>query len=147
MIEPASDPAAWCLRLGALLADTGDGVGALAGRVARDWSDAEGVLRADRLTMVHRSLLRTADDAAALGARMERAQAAVAPAGDLAALLAKLAAIGAVLGGSALGGSAPGGSAPGGHTARRGGVMLGDVDGSRAEAQPGMQLPDTDGSR
>ena len=110
MIEPASDPAAWCLRLGALLAETGDGVGALAGRVARDWSDAEGVLRADRLTMVHRSLLRTADDAAALGARMERAQAAVAPAGDLAALLAKLAAIGPP-GGSALGGSAPGGSA------------------------------------
>lgn len=122
--------AAWCLHLGATLIGTADGVGALAGRVGRDWSDPEGALRADRLSMVHRSLLRAADDASALGARLERAEAAAAPAGDLMTLLARLAALGVALGGPA---------------AQRGGIRLADVDGTRADAPPGMRLPETGG--
>lgn len=123
-----TDAAAWCLRLGAALSDTADGVGALAGRVARDWSDAEGRVRADRLSMVHRSLLDSADDASALGSALERA---AAPAGDLAALLAKLAAIGAAVGGAA---------AP----TKRGGMTLADVEAERAAQAPGMRLPGVD---
>ncbi|MDN5859750.1 MAG: hypothetical protein L0H84_14115 [Pseudonocardia sp.] len=131
MSDPLNDVVAWCRRTSAGLTEIADGVGVLAGRVARDWSDAEGALRADRLSMVHRSLLRAADDVAGLGARMDRATAVAAPAGDLVALLVRLAAIGAALGGQ-----------PG----QRGGITLADVDGERAVTPPGMRLPDTGGS-
>ena len=126
-----SDPAAWCARLGTALTDVGDGIGRLAGQVSRDWSDAEGALRADRLTMLQRSVLRDAEDAAELGTRLERAAAGVGPLGDLTALLVRLAAIGTSA------------TRPSGQ---RDGVVLGDVEGSRAAERPGMQLPDTSGS-
>ncbi len=124
------------LRLGALLAETGDGIGALAGHVAQDWSDAEGALRADRLTMLHRSLLRTADDAAGwepagtggLGGRARRVT--WRRCSDASPRSARSARSGW----------------HGCRTARRGGVTLGDVDGPARRAQPGMQLPDTSGA-
>jgi hypothetical protein len=130
-----SDPvsSAWCARLGAALTEVGDGIGRLAGQVAQDWSDAEGALRADRLTLLQRSVLRDAEDAAELGRRLERAAAGAGPMGDLAALLGRLAAIGAT---GRSGGSEPQGA----------GVTLGDVDGARAVERPGMQLPDVSGS-
>jgi len=125
--------AAWCTRLGAALTEVGDGIGRLAGQVARDWSDAEGALRADRLTLLQRSVLRDAEDAAELGRRLERAASGMGPMGDLAALLGRLAAIGAS-------------ARSGGSEGPRAGVTLGDVDGARAPDRPGMQLPDTSGS-
>ena len=134
MSDPPSNAAAWCTRLGVALTEVGDGIGRLAGHVGQDWSDAEGALRADRLTLLQRSVLRNAEDAAELGRRLERAAAGMGPMGDLAALLGRLAAIGA---------SARSG---GGAEPQRDGVTLGDVDGARAAERPGMQLPDTSGS-
>lgn len=131
MIDPSGSAAAWCTRLGAALTEVGDGIGRLAGHVAQDWSDAEGALRADRLTLVQRSVLRSAEDAAELGSRLERAASGVGPLGDLTALLGRLAAIGGTARGS---------------DPQRAGVTLGDVDGARAAERPGMQLPDTSGS-
>jgi hypothetical protein len=131
--DPASSAAVWCTRLGAVLTEVGDGIGRLAGHVGQDWSDAEGVLRADRLTMLHRSVLRDAEDAAELGRRLERAASGTGPAGDLAALLGRLAAIGAS-------------GRSNGPESQREGVTLADVDGARAAERPGMQLPDTSGS-
>jgi hypothetical protein len=131
--EPVSSAAVWCARLGAALTEVGDGIGRLAGQVAQDWSDAEGALRADRLTLLQRSVLRDAEDAAELGRRLERAASGMGPMGDLAALLGRLAAIGAT-------------ARSGGPEPQRTGVALGDVDGTRAAERPGMQLPDTSGS-
>ena len=67
MSDPPSSAAAWCTRLGVALTEVGDGIGRLAGHVGQDWSDAEGALRADRLTLLQRSVLRNAEDAAELG--------------------------------------------------------------------------------
>ncbi len=133
MSDPSSSAAAWCTRLGATLTEIGDGIGRLAGHVGQDWSDAEGALRADRLTLLQRSVLRNAEDAAELGRRLERAASGMGPMGDLAALLGRLAAIGAS-------------ARSGGAEPQRDGVTLGDVDGARAAERPGMQLPDTSGS-
>jgi hypothetical protein len=118
--------------LGAALTEVGDGIGRLAGHVGQDWSDAEGALRADRLTLLQRSVLRNAEDAAELGRRLERAASGMGPMGDLAALLGRLTAIGAT-------------ARSGGAEPQRDGVMLGDVDGARTVERPGMQLPDTSG--
>ncbi|MGI5127424.1 hypothetical protein ACQEVB_11495 [Pseudonocardia sp. CA-107938] len=126
MTEPAAE---WCTRLGAALTEVGDGIGRLAGEVARDWSDAEGALRADRLTLLQRSVLRSAEDAADLGSRLERLASGMGPMGDLAALLGRLASLGAAT-----------------RDPARGGITLGDVDAVRAPERPGMQLPDTSGS-
>jgi hypothetical protein len=136
--DPSSSAAAWCTRLGAALTEVGDGIGRLAGQVGQDWSDAEGALRADRLAMLHRSVLRNADEAAELGRRLERAAPGMGPMGDLAALLGRLAAIGAS--------ARSGGAEPQRGDLLHGGVTLGGVDGARAVERPGMQLPDTSGS-
>jgi hypothetical protein len=126
--EP-TDAVAWCVRLGAVLTEVGDEIGALAGRVARDWPDAEGAQRAERLTLLQRSVLRTAEEMAELGVRLERAAAGLGPIGGLAVLLGRLAALSSA------------------RPADEPGVRLADVAGERVADGTGLRLPGTEPNR